>query len=261
MSSEDAPHADAGAPGGVWSTVSPRFGAYPDWRTAAVRKRWPLGVALLFGLGLVGSIALLAVSQLAARTGFVNTLEAELLELSVVQQLFLVVLFAPVVEELIFRLPLTVRPRWGVLAATGAIGALNFAGSSGPVIAVAAVFALIAVVSVALWAQSLVARTARAHAESVRRSPAWRDGVADWWAAHPRWPIWYSVAAFGLVHLSNYDVTWTVVTVAVTPLVVSPQIWLGLMFTIARVRYGWWAALGLHACHNLAVWSVSIAVG
>ena len=260
MSSEGAPPADADVPESVWSTVHPRFGARPDWRTAVVRKRWPLGVALLFGLGLVGSIALLTVSQFAARTGFVNTLEAELLELSVVQQLFLVVLFAPVVEELIFRLPLSERPRWGVLAATGAIGALNFAGSSGPVVAVAAVFALIAVVSVALWAQSLVARTVRAHTEPVPRSPAWRDGVARWWAAHPRWPIWCSVAAFGLVHLSNYDVTWTVVTVAVAPLVVSPQIWLGLMFTIARVRYGWWAGLVLHACHNLAVWSVSSAL-
>ena len=64
-----------------------------------------------------------------------------------------------------------------------------------------------------------------------------------------------------MVHLSNYDVTWSFATMAVAPLVVGPQIWLGLMFTIARVRYGWWAGLVLHAFHNLAVWSVSSALG
>ncbi|WP_419853327.1 hypothetical protein [Candidatus Poriferisodalis sp.] len=263
MNSEETPPADAGAPGGVWSTVSPRFGASPDWRAAANRRHWPGGLALLFVIGLGGSLALLAVSLLAARTGYVNTLETELLERPLVEQLLLVTLIAPVIEEFVFRLPLAARLRLGALAAAGAFGLLNFAGGDGPVIVVAAVFGLMVLLSGALWIQSLIAGVARPDAggESGPAPPTWRDSVARWWEAHPRWPVYCSMAAFGVVHLSNYDVSWTVATVVVAPLVVGPQIWLGLMFTIARVRYGWWAGLVLHAFHNFAVWSVTSAVG
>lgn len=263
MSNEGTPPADAGAPGGVWSTISPRFGAHPDWRAATNRRHWPGGLALLFVIGLGGSLALLVVSLLAARTGYVNTLETELLERPLVEQLLLVALIAPVIEEFVFRLPLAARLRLGVLAATGAFGLLNFAGGDGPVIVVAAVFALIVLLSGALWIQSLVAGVARPDAavDAGLEPPTWRGSVARWWEAHPRWPVWCSLAAFGVVHLANYDVSWTFATVVVAPLVVSPQIWLGLMFTIARVRYGWWAGLVLHAFHNLAVWSVTIAAG
>ena len=247
----------------MWSTISPRFGVHPDWRTAASRKRWPGGLALLFVLGLGGSLVLLAASLLAARTGYDNTPIVELLDRPVVEQVVLVVLFAPLIEELVFRLALAARLRLGVLAAAAAFGLVNFAGGDGPVMVVAAVFALIVLLSGALWIQSLVAGVARPEAggEPGAGPPAWRDSVARWWEAHPRWPVWCSIAAFGTVHLANYDVAWSVAAVVVAPLVVSPQIWLGLMFTIARVRYGWWAGLVLHAFHNLAVWSVTTAAG
>lgn len=253
----------AGAPGGVWSTIGPRFGACPDWRTAANRRHWPGGLALLFALGLGGSLVLLAASLLAARTGYDNAPIVELLDRPLFEQLVLVVLFAPVIEELVFRLPLVARLRLGVLAVAAAFGLLNFAGGDGPVIVVAAVFALIVLLSGALWIQSLVVGVARPGVgdESGAGPPLWRDSVARWWEAHPRWPVWCSIAAFGIVHLANYDVAWSFAAVVVAPLVVSPQIWLGLMFTIARVRYGWWAGLVLHAFHNFAVWSVNSLVG
>ena len=258
MSSESAPRAGSGALKGLWRTISPRFAVCPDWRAAANQRRWPGGLALLFAMGLGGSVALLALAWLASKSGYVNTLGAELEKLALAEQLFVVALYAPLAEELMFRLALTARPRWGVLAAACALGVLNFVGSRGPA---AAIFAVVALASVALWAQALVAGRAGVHAASEPQSHAWGDSVACWWAAHPRWPVWCSVAAFGLVHLANYDVAWTAVTVAVAPLVVSPQMWLGLMFTIARVRYGWWAGLVLHACHNLTVWSVASAIG
>ena len=34
----------------------------------------------------------------------------------------------------------------------------------------------------------------------------------------------------------------------------------GLMFTIARVRYGFSAAVGLHAVHNLTVWTLATSI-
>lgn len=247
----------------MWSTISPRFGAYPDWRTAANRQRWPKGLGLLFALGLGGALVLLVASQLSARTGYDNTPIVELLDRPLVEQMVRVVLFAPVIEELVFRLALAARLRLGVLAAASAFGLLSFAGGDGPVMVVAAVFALVVLMSGALWIQSLVVGMARPKpgGDSGAAPATWRDSVARWWAAHPRWPVWCSIAAFGIVHLANYDVAWSFATVVVAPLVVSPQIWLGLMFTIARVRYGWWAGLVLHAFHNLAVWSVTSAVG
>ena len=220
-------------------------------------------MALLLAISLGGALALLAVARLAASTGYDDGPIEELLEGPLVDQWVRVVLLAPVIEELVFRLPLAGRLRLGVLAAVGALGLLSFAGDDGPVIVVAAVFALVVLLSGVVWIQSLVAGVGRpeAHGESEPGPRAWRDSVARWWETHPQWPVWFSVAAFGVVHLANYDVSWTVATIVVAPLVVSPQIWLGLMFTIARVRYGWWAGLVLHAVYNFAVWSVISALG
>ena len=190
MSGEEVPPADAGAPRGVWSTISPRFGVRPDWRSAAVRGRWPGGLALLFVIGLGGSIALLAVSLIASKVGYDNTLESELLKRPLVEQFVLVALLAPVIEELVFRLPLAGRLRLGVLAATGAIGVLNFAGGDGPVIAIAAMFGIVVVASGVLWIQSLIVGVTRdaAESESAPTPPTWRDSAARWWSSHPGWP-------------------------------------------------------------------------
>ena len=244
---------------GVWNTVSPRFGLQPDWHRSGAQGRWPAGLAVLFAIGLGGSIALLVVSFAAGRAGFENTLADELLERPVIEQFLLVALFAPLLEELLFRLPLAGRFRVGVLAAVGAVGFVNFVVGDGPVLAVAVLFGAVVIACGVLWIQSLIVGVSNAGAEGVaaRTRLSWRDVAARWWESHPRWPVWSAIAAFGLVHLSNYDVSWSIAAVVAVPLVVSPQLWLGLMFTIARVRYGWWAGLVLHAVHNLSVWGVS----
>lgn len=243
----------------MWSTISPRFGLRPDWRRSPTQRLWPAGLALLFLIGLAGAIALLMVSFAAGRVGFENTLADELLERSVVEQFVLVALFAPVLEEFLFRLPLAGRLRVGVLAAVGAVGFVNFAVGDGAVLAVAALFGAVTIACGVLWIQSLIVGVAHSDRDrdAAPASSPWRDGAARWWESHPRWPMWIALAAFGLVHLSNYEVNWSAAAVVVVPIVVSPQLWLGLMFTIARVRYGWWAGLVLHAVHNLAVWGVS----
>ena len=247
----------------MWSAISPRFGLRPDWRCSATPRRWPAGLALLFLIGLGGSIALLMVSFAAGRVGFENTLANELLKRPVVEQFVLVALFAPVLEEFLFRLPLTGSLRLGMLGAVGAIGFVNFVVGDGAVLAVAALFGAVAIASGVLGIQSLIVGGALSDSgrDAAPASRPWRDGTARWWESHPRWPVWIALAAFGLVHLSNYDVNWSAAAVVVVPLVVSPQLWLGLMFTIARVRYGWWAGLVLHALHNLAVWGASSLIG
>ena len=87
--------------------------------------------------------------------------------------------------------------------------------------------------------------------------PELRERVQTQWSANPRIPIYLVTLIFGLIHIVNFEVDWTIFSVLIAPLGVSPQIWLGLMFTIARVRYGWWAGLVLHAAHNGLIWSIS----
>ncbi|WP_419839198.1 type II CAAX prenyl endopeptidase Rce1 family protein [Candidatus Poriferisodalis sp.] len=263
MSGEGTPPADADAPEGVWSTINPRFGVRPGWRTAASRKTWPRGLALLFVIGLGGSIALLFVSLAAAQTGFESTLEDQLLSEPLLWQLISVAVVAPLFEETAFRLALTARPSLGKLALPGVLALSGVAGlvyfAPGGALIVAGFFAVIAVVAFVLWAQSAIAEIGLGDPSEPPRS-YWSERAGRWWSAHPRLIIWCSIAAFGLVHLGNYDVSLSVAAVVVSPVVVSPQIWLGLMFTIARVRYGWWAGLALHTCHNLVVWSVISAL-
>lgn len=262
MSDEAIPPADAGVPGGVWSTISPRFGARPDWRTAANPKTWPGGLALLFAVGLGGSIALLFVSLAAAQTGYESILEDQLLAEPLLTQLILVAVVAPLFEETAFRLALTARPKLGMLALSGAIGFVYFVFGGVLSKIVAALFALITVAAFMLWAQSTIAGMNRGLPIEGSEPPriAWRERSGRWWSAHPSLIIWCSIGVFGLVHLNNYDIRLHLGSVLVAPLVVSPQLWVGLTFTIARVRYGWWAGLTLHALHNLAVWSVTSAL-
>lgn len=220
--------------------------------------RWPGGLALLFAIGLAGSIALLFIAQAAAQVGFEDTLEAELTSEPLIVQLLLVALLAPVIEETAFRLVLASRLRLGAAGAAGAIGAAYFAFGPPLVQVVAALFGVVMVAACVLWGQAMIAGTMSE--PGVERAgmarTTWHASVERWWTSHARWPVWCSIALFSYVHLSNYDVSWSLGAVIAAPFVVSPQLWLGLIFTIARVRYGWWAGLVLHACHNLTVWSV-----
>ena len=249
-------------PQGAWATVSPSFVIRPDWRRAAVPRRWLAGLGLLFVTGLIGSLIAYQISSFAARSGFENTLETTLREYSLAGQFVLVALFAPLLEEVVYRLAVSAPLRLGALGAAGVLGALSFVGGGVSAAVAAAVFASIAVAACVLWAQARAAGGGSTRADGTNASPpqTWRAVVERWWSESPQWPVWCSIAAFGLVHLNNFEVQWSITAIMSVPLVVSPQMWLGLMFTIARVRYGWWAGVGLHAAHNLAVWGFGTAV-
>lgn len=249
-------------PTGVWATVSPRYGVWPDWQRSLAPRKWPAGLPLLFVLGLVGAIVAFRISSiLAAPVGYENTLENTLDEYSLAGQFVLVALLAPLIEEVVYRLPLTASLRLGTLGAAGVLGALSLVGAGPGSAVLAAAFAVIAAGACVLWAQSLFSARSGADATTQETPKTWRAVVERWWARNPRWPVWIAIAAFGLVHLNNFDVQWSLWAVIAAPLVVSPQLWLGLMFTTARVRYGWWAGLTLHIVHNLAIWGTDAALG
>lgn len=75
-------------------------------------------------------------------------------------------------------------------------------------------------------------------------------------AIRRRWDAYYptifylAAVIFGLVHISNYEMTSEVLWVA--PILVLPQIVVGLLLGFLRVRYGLIWGFFLHALHNFA---------
>jgi hypothetical protein len=196
------------------------------------------GLAKLLGIGFLGSvIAWQIFSALSDAAGYENILESELEQWSTTEQLILIVVIAPLLEETIYRLPLQRRFHPGLISLSLIAGALFFSTAG----------------SVIFWLVLLAATAAGL----VAFKPELRERVQKQWSANPRIPIYLVTLIFGLIHIVNFEVEWTIFSVLIAPLVVSPQIWLGLMFTIARVRYGWWAGLVLHATHNGLIWSIS----
>lgn len=196
------------------------------------------GLAKLLGIGFLGSIIAWQIfSALSDAAGYENILESELEQWSTTEQLILIVVIAPLLEETIYRLPLQRRFHPGLISLSLIAGALFFSTAG----------------SVIFWLVLLAATAAGL----VAFKPELRERVQKQWSANPRIPIYLVTLIFGLIHIVNFEVEWTIFSVLIAPLVVSPQIWLGLMFTIARVRYGWWAGLVLHATHNGLIWSIS----
>ena len=214
--------------------VSLRWVVRPDWLAAAEPRRWPRGLLRIWLFGLVGAAIAFVFLRIAVdAAGFESVLEDELDELSGVAQLFLVAVLAPTLEEAIYRLPLMARLHLPLIAVSGVLAGLFFAAFAVPGFVVAAV---------ALGAHFI---------EPVRTR------LEGWGAENPAWPIWLFSVVFALTHLVNYEVDWTIGAVLAAPFVVGPQLWLGLMFALARVRYGWWAAVLVHAFHNLSIWTLA----
>lgn len=223
-------------------TIGPKFILSPDWDEMPRPRRTLRGLAQLLGMGFLGSVLLWQVfGGLSNVAGYENVLESELEQWSLTEQFLLVVLLAPLFEELIYRLPLQRHFRPGLVLLSLIAGAIFFAGAGG------FVFWVILVLAVAVGVLAFNSEV--------------RELVDRRWGRSPRLPIYCVTLIFGLIHIVNFDVDWSVLAVLVAPLAVSPQIWLGLMFTIARVRYGWWAGLVLHAGHNGLIWSISSVAG
>ena len=193
---------------------------------AAVLKLFALDIA--FMAVLLGSLAL------AVQIGF-DMPEHMLDELALSAPLIaLIVIGAPVGEEIAFRGWLSGRP--GHLLATPLLivallallgAAAPFGGESAgamPLMIVAALAGLAAVAALFL----------------LRKRNAVR-----WFQRHFAWFFWASALAFAAVHLTNFATAGP----AMLPLVL-PQFMLALLLGYLRVTHGLWSAVLLHMLHN-----------
>lgn len=147
----------------------------------------------------------------------------------------LVVIVAPLLEELGFRSWLSGRPAYLfailLLVIAGAVGAILGASMADE----AAQASLVLSVVVGLILALIIAIV-------VRKRP-----TPDWYRSIFPALFWLSAIGFGLIHLLNYPEEG--VLLLALPLVI-PQFVLGTILGYVRVHYGLWTAIVLHALHN-----------
>jgi membrane protease YdiL (CAAX protease family) len=160
--------------------------------------------------------------------------------------LLLVVLFAPIVEEALFRLPLRYSPLnlaipAGLLSVPLAGGLLQNLLKQPFVLMIALCFSIVFVVFVVWLCLSRCSQKAmRMHFRRNLRAL-----------------VFFASIIFGLVHISNYfdsQVWW------LAPLLVLPQITLGFLFAYVRLEYGYLWAVFCHGSHNLLALSPVIVM-
>ena len=154
----------------------------------------------------------------------------------------LVIIGAPVMEELIFRSWLSGKPAhvfaWLSIAFT--FGIMVLIASETTIVPIVLVGAGLvgAVLSLVLF---------------------WRKPPMRWFAKGFPVFYWLSVLSFALVHLANFEEGGAVLFA-----LVLPQFVLGTLLGYVRTRIGLWAAIALHAAHNataLGIASLAMTAG
>ncbi len=188
-------------------------------------------------------LGVLAVTALALGFEFPsNSLNEITLTPSVIA---MIVLAAPLLEEIAFRSWLSGRPgHWLALLIMGAViftatmtdatrsdAAINFKAIGAALIMGAGMFAALRL---------------------LRQRPPF-----PWFARGFPVIFWLVTLAFALVHLTNYTEGTLLILL---PLVV-PQFIAGALFGYARVQYGLWAAMLLHAMHNGTAVALVLVLG
>ena len=220
---------------------SPRLPVEGVSHTGAARATTRmLGLDIVFMVGFIAALGLAAALGFTPPENINSTLEPNLMNF------FLVVAFAPLGEEILFRSWLSGRP--GVIAAVlvaivgfGLLPALGMSLEEGvPRQIVLIAGPALAIVGVPLSGYFLLGK---ATPEFFRRAFTVF--------------FWLSSIAFALIHLANY----TEGSLAILLPLVLPQFALGTMLAYLRVHYGFVTALALHAIHNALLFGLAILGG
>lgn len=150
----------------------------------------------------------------------------------------LVVIGAPLAEEVAFRGWLSGRPGHILAVAILVLGALAItaaAGMGSPAAVAAAIGAVILLAPLALWV--------------LRRRPP-----AAIFARHFRWIFYLGALAFAAIHLLNYDG-------GASAILIVPQLIAGLIFGYSRIINGLWSSILLHVLHNGVFLALALGSG
>jgi membrane protease YdiL (CAAX protease family) len=242
---------------GTGSTLATRFRWPATWRAFAAFLRRPVLPERMTGFNLAAvraTFALLALDVLASAVligVFIaieaagtdlpdNALDGQKLTASLI---VLIALVAPVIEEVLFRSWLTGRPAVATVIKYAVIGGVVCAAANNFLGPFAGVAAGVIVLGFAIR-------------EFIRRRK---------WATGERFIRWFryfyfaSAVLFASAHLLNYQEGGGLLTVLVLPQFVA-----GLTLGYARVTYGLWSSILLHASFNsmaVALWAFGEAFG
>ena len=192
----------------------------------ALVRLYALDAVLMTMLGVIGAVVLLAGADLPE-----NMLEQVEFTPGWIAA---IVLGAPLIEELIFRSWLSGKLGHVLAAAIMLAGAALAAGMGAAYVGEQAETG----VALALIGAALLAALALFLLR--RRAPM------GWFRTIFPGLFWLVTLGFGFMHLTNYEAASLAILLPLT----LPQIVAGTLFGYARVRYGLWAAILLHAAHN-----------
>lgn len=212
----------------------------------------PIGTTGLLALGrmLVLDLAIMLVlvsAAIAALVVGVDLPETALAGLDIDLQLALmVVVMAPIGEEIVFRGWLSGRPSVIWSTAILLVGLLGMQW----VVTHAQTFEQLDPI---FWIAVLSVATAAAAIYLLRKRPPYR-----WFRAIFPLLFWLSTLGFASIHLLNYEEG----SLAILLPLVLPQFLLGTILAYLRVNYGLWSCILLHAVHNgLILGIVALAAG
>lgn len=212
-------------------------------------------MAILAALSLGGSVAIGIFSETVLIIGDAGSQFSELTaEYSLLLWAVLLVVHAPLSEEAMCRWPLAHRPRTFLLLPGIYIAVAGITGYLDPDLHVRVGLLIdLAVVVVGLGLHLLSGRISFLAAIDRRADRLW----LRW----PALPVWILISCFGLAHLARFDIEWSGTTIPAIPFVVLPWLWFGALVSIARIRFGWWTAVALHAAINFVVLLLDLVFG
>jgi membrane protease YdiL (CAAX protease family) len=201
-------------------------------------------LARIYALDVLIMAVLIALAAIAVALG-VYIPETELAGIEFTLPIVLLVIIgAPVLEELVFRGWLSGKPGPILALIALAAGAAGFgvAHVANPVLGLA-----LAIIGL-LFAGGALLLFRRAE-------------PMGWFASLFPLFFWLTTVAFALVHLANFDAFEDWGSLAILLPLVLPQFILGMFVAYLRVRFGLWAAILLHAAHNATALSIAALAG
>ncbi len=157
-----------------------------------------------------------------------------------IRAIIVLAIIVPLVEELIFRLPLVFRPDFmGLSAGTfsfmlvhlilDGIGLLEADQVNYVAICMACIIGI------------LIYFTSKKKETSIRSFYKSRYNLI----------VWFSILFFGFMHIFNFDLS--IKNLLLLPFLTLPQLVAGTVLSFIRLRFGFVFAIGYHISHNLLV--------